>query len=106
MLYLYELSSESPGESSPNMKGMYNDGHHDGHHCSIDHVPSCMVTALLPQKQSNVNPRTRDSNGNCAGARGLRGCPPADTALGSLGGGVFISYNTVNYVLTGTYKRT
>gem|GEM_PF-4538542 len=88
------------------MKGTYNDGHHDGHHCSIDHVLSCVVNVLLPQKQSNVNPRTHGSSGNCAGGHCLCSDSPADITLVSLGGGVFISYNTVHYVLIGTYKRT
>lgn len=88
------------------MKGMYNDGHHDDHHCSINRTPSCMVAALFSQKQSSVSPRTRGSNGNYTRARGLLGCPPADTALGSLGGSVFCVYNAANHVLVGTYKRT
>lgn len=88
------------------MKGMYNDGHHDDHHCSIDHVPSCMVTALLPQKQSNVNPRTRDSNGNCAGGHYLYGSSAASITMDNVSSSVLGCGYIVHYVLTGTYKRT
>ena len=88
------------------MKGIYNDGHHDDHHCSIYRTPSCMVAALLSQKQSSVSPRTRGSDDNYARTRCLYGSSATDTALVNISGSFYSDCRTVRYVLIGTYKRT
>ena len=65
-------------------------------------TPSCMVAALLSQKQSSVSPRTRGSNGNYTGACGLRGCFPSSIALGGVSRSILSSSGAIRYVLIGT----
>ena len=90
------------------MKGIYNDGHHDDHHCSIDHVPGYVVTVLPRQDVGShtSDPSRNGSDGNFTGVHYLYGSSAASITLDSISGSFYSDCHTVRCVLSGTCKRT
>ena len=105
--YLYELSLESPGESSPCTEGNTNDGSSYDSHDHGDHV-SNHVVATPRQNVGNhaINPGCNGNGSNSTGARCLYGSSATDIALVNISRSILSGSYTVHHVFIGACRWT